>query len=154
RCHPLARATVIRYFYPTACSSALLESNRTAVTDTEVKFAFPGVPPGKYVLSARRRGYFPQMYQQHESFTTAIIVGPGLDTENLTFRLHPAASVSGHVRDEFDDPIRHAQVMLFRETLIGRTRRTSVLRQVTSDDLGHYRFGHLAPGPYFVSASA
>jgi len=151
---PLARASVSMDVSPAAGSSALLESNRTAVTDTEGKFAFPGVPPGKYVLSARRRGYFPQMYQQHESFTTAIIVGPGLDTENLTFRLHPAASVSGDVRDEFDDPIRHAQVMLFRENLIGGTRRTSVIRQVTTDDLGHYRFGHLAPGTYFVSVSA
>src|SRR5439155_1622690 len=52
------------------------------------------------------------------------------------------------------DAIRHAQVMLFRENLIGGTRRTSVIRQVTTDDLGHYRFGHLAPGTYFVSVSA
>src|SRR5205814_723184 len=148
---PLARASVSMDVSPAAGSSALLESNRTAVTDTEGKFAFPGVPPGKYVLSARRRGYFPQMYQQHESFTTAIIVGPGLDTENLTFHLHPAASVSGDVRDEFDDPIRHAQAMLFRENLIGGTRRTSVIRQVTTDDLGHYRFGHLAPRTSLVS---
>src|SRR6266446_3111283 len=151
---PLARASVALNPSNSLNNPNSPDSGRVEVTDAEGVFAFAGVPPGKYVLSARRRGYFPQMYQQHESFTTAIIVGPGLDTENLTFRLHPAASVSGDVRDEFDDPIRHAQVMLFRENLIGGTRRTSVIRQVTTDDLGHYRFGHLAPGTYFVSVSA
>src|SRR5437773_3776284 len=64
---PLARASVSMDVSPAAGSSALLESNRTAVTDTEGKFAFPGVPPGKYVLSARRRGYFPQMRSEEHT---------------------------------------------------------------------------------------
>src|SRR5437879_2599710 len=128
---PLGRASVSISVSATPDAPASLDSSRVELTDPEGRFVFAGVAPGKYSLSAHRRGYFPQMYQQHESFTTAIVVGPGLDTENLTFRLHPAASVSGDVRDEFDDPIRNAQVMLFRENLVGGTRRTSVIRQVT-----------------------
>ena len=151
---PLPHASVGIDVSPSPGASAPLESNRTAVTDSEGKFAFANLASGKYVLSARRRGYFPQMYQQHEAFTTAIAVGPGLESENLTFRLRPAVSVSGDVRDEFDDPVRHAQAMLLHENLAGGTRRTSVMHQASTDDLGHYRFGPLAPGTYFVSISA
>ncbi len=61
---PLPHASVGIDVSASPGSSASLESNRAAVTDSEGKFAFANLPPGKYALSARRRGYFPQMYQQ------------------------------------------------------------------------------------------
>src|SRR5260370_32269733 len=76
------------------------DSGRVEITDEQGLFAFAAVPQGKYVLSARRRGYLAQMYQQHENFMTAIVVGPGLESENLIFGLRPGASISGDVLDE------------------------------------------------------
>jgi hypothetical protein len=151
---PLAHASVSISVSATPDAPTSLDSSRIEITDGEGRFAFAGVAPGKYSLSAHRRGYFPQMYQQHENFTTAIAVGPGLESENLIFALRPSASISGEVRDESDDPVRHATVMLFRENLFGGLRRTSSIRQAATDDLGHYHFGHLPPGTYFVSVSA
>jgi Carboxypeptidase regulatory-like domain len=151
---PLAGASVTMNPSESPGAPAALDSSRVKFTDSEGRFAFAGVAPGKYSLSGHRRGYFPQMYQQHENFTTAIAVGPDLESENLIFALRPSASISGDVRDEFDDPIRHAQVMLFRENLTGGRRRTSSIRQAGTDDQGHYHFGHLPPGTYFVSVSA
>lgn len=151
---PLARASVTMNPSRSPSASASLDSSRVEITDAEGRFTFAGVAPGKYSLSAHRRGYSSQMYQQHENFTTAIAVGPGLESQNLIFALRPSASISGEVRNESDDPIRRAQVMLFRENLAGGLRRTSSIRQAGTDDQGHYHFGHLSPGTYFVSVSA
>jgi protocatechuate 3,4-dioxygenase beta subunit len=151
---PLARAFVHINASASPEAPVSLDSSRVEITDPEGRFSFAGVSPGKYTLSAHRRGYFPQMYQQHENFTTAIAVGPGLESENLIFRLRPSASISGEVRDESDDPVRHATIMLFRENLVGGSRRTSSIRQAATDDQGRYRFAHLPPGTYFVSVSA
>ena len=151
---PLARASVTMNPSQSPGAPAALDSSRVQLSDSEGRFAFAGVAPGKYSLSAHRRGYFLQMYQQHENFTTAIAVGTGLESENLIFALRPSASISGDVRDESDDPIRRAQVMLFRENLAGGLRRTSSIQQAGTDDEGHYHFGYLPPGTYFVSVSA
>jgi len=151
---PLARAAVSISVSASPGGPAALDSGRTEFTDPQGRFAFADVLPGKYSLTAHHRGYFPQMYQQHENFTTAIVVGPGLESENLTFGLRPSASISGEVRDESDDPVRRAMVMLFRENLVGGRRRTSSFSQRATDDQGHYHFGHLPPGTYFVSVSA
>jgi len=151
---PLARASVTinpsRFGNPRNPA----DSARTELTDEQGVFDFGDVPPGKYVLSAHHRGYVAEMYQQHESFTTAIVVGPGLDSENLIFGLRPGASISGKVVDESDDPVRHADVMLFQQTVGGGKRRTSQARRASTDDEGSYHFAHLNPGTYFVGVSA
>jgi len=130
------------------------DSTRVEVTAADGSFVFAGVLPGKYVLSAHHRGYIAQTYQQHESFTTAIVVGPGVESENLIFGLRPSASISGEIADESDDPIRHADMMLFHQTFTGGKRRTVLIQRTATDDEGHYRFGHLIPGTYFVGVAA
>ena len=130
------------------------DSTRVEVTAADGSFVFADVLPGKYVLSARHRGYIAQTYQQHESFTTAIAVGPGFESENLIFGLRPSASISGEIADESNDPIRHADVMLFYQTFAGGKRRTSLIQRTSTDDEGHNHFGHLIRGTYFVGVSA
>jgi protocatechuate 3,4-dioxygenase beta subunit len=151
---PLARASV--ELIPSNLSNApnSPDAGQVGITDAQGFFAFAGVSPGKYVLFARHRGYIGQTYQQHESFTTAIVVGPGFESENLIFGLRPGASISGIVADESDDPIRHADVMLFHQTFAGGRRRTLQVRRANTDDEGRYQFGHLSPGTYFVGVSA
>ncbi len=151
---PLARAFVEINLSNSLGPPNAQDSARVEVTGTDGTFVFTDVLPGKYVLSARRRGYIEQTFQQHETFTTAIVVGPGLDSENLIFGLPPAASISGNVTDEEGDPVRHAGVMLFRQAFAGGKRRTFLMRRASTDDEGHYHFGHLAPGSYFVGISA
>ena len=61
------------------------------------------------------------MYLQHEQFTTAILVGPDLNSENLVFPLSPEGVISGEVTDEAGEPVQSARMLLFREdTEIGR----------------------------------
>ena len=151
---PLARASVV--INPTNFPNTPNppDSARVEITDEQGLFAFAAVAPGKYVLSARHRGYLAQMYQQHENFMTAIVVGPGLQSENLIFGLRPGASISGKVVDESDDSIRQAEVMLFQQMFVGGRHRTIQMRNARTNDEGHYQFGHLNPGTYFVGVSA
>ena len=151
---PLARASVAINPSNSPNTPNPPDSGRVEITDEQGLFVFAAVPPGKYVLSARHRGYLAQMYQQHENFMTAIVVGPGLESENLIFGLRPGASISGDVVDESDDPVRHADVMLFHQFVAGGRRRTLQVRRANANDEGHYHFSHLNPGTYFVGVLA
>lgn len=123
-------------------------------TGADGRFAFEGVAPGRYLLSARKRGYPPMNYQQHESVWTAVIVGPGLDTENLVFQLRAGAVITGQVTDESGEPVRNAQMMLFRQSLASGESAVQFAAQKQTDDLGRCRFSGLQPGTYFVGVSA
>ena len=124
------------------------------LSDENGRFAFEDVPAGKYVLSAKRKGYLEQLYKQHFQFSTAIITGPGLSTENVRFELRPGASISGAVTDEAGEPVRNAQVTLIQRELFMGKRNTFQRAAVNANDLGRFRFGHLMPGTYFIAVSA
>jgi protocatechuate 3,4-dioxygenase beta subunit len=129
-------------------------TGQTVFTGDDGRFLFDNVAPGQYPLVASRRGYVQQAYKQHESFSTAIIVGPGLDTSHLRFPLPPDASISGKILDELNEPVRTAQVLLFQQGLQLGRHTTWQQSNASTDDQGHYRFGHLLPGTYFVAVSA
>jgi hypothetical protein len=118
------------------------------------RFRFAGLEVGKYLLSAEARGYVREAFDQHGVFSTAIAVGPGLDSEHLLFRLHPQAVIHGRVTDEHGDPIRHAAVRLFANSNAQGTRTNFVQMQTQTDDLGEYRFAHLLPGKYYIVVQA
>ena len=74
------------------------QANRWSVITTENgHFAFTALPRGKFSLFAARRGFLRAFYQQHEQFSTAIVTGPALDSENLVMKLIPLATLSGKV---------------------------------------------------------
>ena len=118
------------------------------------QFVFAGLPPGKYRLTASRAGYTQQGLDQHEGFMTAIAVGPKLDSEHIHFRLFRESVIAGTVLDEYGEPIRSADLFLFRRGFSGGAHTTDLAGRATADDLGVYRFPHLAPGTYFVVAYA
>lgn len=127
---------------------------QSATTGEDGRFEFRGLAPRKYWLMAERRGYMRQNFDQHEEFSTAIAIGPNLQSEGLVFRLRPDASVSGTVTDEAGDPIRGAQVMLFHDAVEDGRRTTHLRTQTNTDDEGHYHLGHVIPGTYFLAVSA
>jgi len=127
---------------------------QSIVTGRDGRFAFEGLSRGKYWLSAKRRGFPRQSFEQHGNFFTAIAVGPNLDSENLVFRLRPHASISGTVLDEGGDPVRNAVVMLFRSGVESGRRGVVMRDQSQTDDRGVYHFGNLNPGTFYVAVSA
>jgi hypothetical protein len=118
------------------------------------RFEFAGLPAGKFSLDGSRRGYISASYEQHEQYSTAIVTGPELKTDELLLRLNPVALIAGHVKDENGEPVRRAQVTLFMEDHRGGTDRVNRLLSAQTDDLGYFDFSSLIPGTYFVSVSA
>jgi carboxypeptidase family protein len=148
-------------------TGAPLEEARISLMDTKTRksvaqqktadggrFEFAGLPAGKYSLDGSKRGYISASYEQHEQFSTAIVTGPELKTDELVLRLNPVALIGGHLRDEDGEPVRHAQVTLFIENHRGGTNRVTRLLASTTDDIGYFDFSSLIPGTYFLSVSA
>lgn len=130
------------------------EDQEVVITGPDGRFLFDNVPKGKYALAAGKPGFLMQGFEEHENYSSAIVVGPGLSAEDLVFRIHPAGVISGQIVDEQNEPVREAQVMLFRSRLEEGTRSIRPAAQTASDDRGQYRFASLAPGRYFVVVSA
>jgi protocatechuate 3,4-dioxygenase beta subunit len=123
-------------------------------TGDDGRFDFGGVRPGKYELNAAKRGYLTQSYQEHEGFSTAIAVGPELKSDDLIFNVTPQAIFYGTVSDETGEPIRRAQVHLYEDRDMDGIRSTQQRQMFSTDDRGMYEIPNVAPGNYFLSASA
>jgi hypothetical protein len=121
----------------------------TVAADGSGRFRFENLEPGKYRLYAGATGYVRQGLNQHGSFFTGVVVGNGLDSEHLEFRLHPQAVIYGRVTDENGEAVRNATVRLFS---VPRTsaERPSFQAQAETNDLGDFRFARLLAGRYCV----
>ena len=150
-----------------AKTGSVLAQARVTITDTENpqrtlsmttnedgRFEFNGVTAGKFALQGAKRGFIRGAYDQHEQFSTAIVTGAGLDTENLVLRLEPVAMLIGKVLDESGEPVRHASVTVYRENHSSGLSRIQRSRFAQTDDQGFYEAGPLDPGTYFVSIRA
>ena len=145
--HPLARARVL------IIDARNPQNIQSFVTSEDGRFEFQ-VNAGKYALQGARRGFLTAAYDAHDQFSTAIVTGTGLDTENLVLRLAPAAVLSGRVLDEFGDPVRHAAIMVYREDHYSGVGLIRPFRRGSTDDQGTYEVRPLNDGTYFLSVSA
>jgi 5-hydroxyisourate hydrolase-like protein (transthyretin family) len=129
--------------------------SKSVVTGADGRFSFAGLSQGKYSLNGRARGYSFQPFDRHDEYSTAIAVGPDLDSEHLMFRLQPDAAIDGQVTDENNDPVQYAMVRLFSiKSRDGVYSPNAPIDQNQTDDQGHFHFGHLEPGSYYVAVSA
>src|SRR5579864_1083551 len=146
--HPLSRARI------TARDAKDPQKFASVVTGEDGKFEFTAVPAGKYDLSGAKRGFIAAAYDQHEQFSTAIVTGAGLDTEDLVLRLAPTAIISGKILDESGDPVRRATVTVYYNDHSGGVDQIRQYRGSQTDDQGSYEIPGLMPGTYFLSVSA
>lgn len=126
----------------------------STVAGNDGRFAFEKLEAGKYPLSATATGYLEEAYNQHGAFMVAIAVGQDQDTEHLVFHLHPQALIYGRVTDERGEAVRGAQVALFASDLGRGSHARSIRGEKQTNDLGDYRFAHLAPGKYYLAVQA
>ncbi len=144
---PLARSRV------TIASAKNRQSVQSVVTSDDGRFEFH-VPAGKYTLGGAKRGFITAFYNQHDQFSSAIVTGADLDAENLVLRLAANAVLTGQVLDEFGDPVRHAQIAVYREEHSAGVSRILHFRDASTDNQGRYEVTPLDEGTYFVAAKA
>ena len=145
---PLARCSV--QIEPVANGGA----PQVLVTGEDGQFHFDGLAQGKYQLTASKRGYLMQAYEEHDGLSTAIAVGPELKSERLIFNVISQAVISGLIADERGEPVRGAQVRLFKDQDNLGLRSTDERQRVMTDDRGIYELSHIDPGNYYVSVSS
>jgi len=124
------------------------------LTESDGHFAFTHLQPGKYWLAARRNGFRKQGYEQHGGYLSAVVVGPGLASDNLIFRVHPDASIGGTIIDGDNEAVSNASVLLFHTDFSTGFKQVSYVGEASTDDRGAYRFAHLESGQYFAVFSA
>ncbi len=119
----------------------------SAVTGEGGRFAFTGLPSGKYELAGQRRGLLAGMR------TGAIAAGPGQDTENIVLRLPQPAAISGKVVDDAGEPVAGALVELLGSRIVEGRRQLAERSSDHTDDIGEYRFPSLPAGSYYLVVS-
>lgn len=146
--HPLDRVRVL------LGDSKTRRDPRSFVTSEDGKFLFENVGAGKYTLQGLKAGFVPSAYEQHDQYSTGIVTGAGLNTENLTLKLSPRAIISGRVLDEVGEPVRHAMVALYRTDHLQGVDEVVGASNAQTDDLGAYELPSLLPGWYFLAVHA
>ena len=142
-----------------ATVAALAEENneivRSVQSDGEGNFVLPGLPAGKYPLTASKRGFITAFFDEHDEFNSAIVTGEGQDTSNLAFRLTPGAELLGVVTADGGDPVENASVTLYkRQDGSGEDATPGQIKQfegTTTDDTGAYEFSNLPAGEYLLA---
>jgi hypothetical protein len=125
--------------------------------DERGRFSIALPSAGSWRLTASARGFITQAYEEHELFSSAIVLTTAKPTMELQFQISPAATITGMVVDEAGEPVRTAQVSLQLVPPLGsdgvpRVRR--IRSSSRTDDRGIYELPQIAPGDYRVSIQA
>jgi hypothetical protein len=141
----------LRHMLVTIMPSGKPGQSLACVTGDDGQFKFTELPAGKFSLSAQGPNSLPESFRENASYSTAIVTGPGLDSTNIRFALSPRGSISGTVRDEENEPIQGAQVLLFHRGVFSGRRETNLETGKATNSSGAFQFGGLRAGTYFVA---
>ena len=124
---------------------------QSALTDSEGRFEFSGLPESDISVLAHKPGYFSTADLNPSDFQpeTVHLVD---DTATLTLQLLPEAIIAGHVATAKGDPIEDTPIRVFREVISNGYRRWEVKGQATTEEDGHFRMVGLMPGRYLLAA--
>ena len=130
-----------------------LSVSRIVATDAQGRFTFARLAQGRYSVSVSRDGYLQASYGQRRPNAGAFQAIELADGEQRTISvsLSRGGVIAGVVGDEFGEPVRNAQVQLWRIDATSGVKRLQQNNAVMSNDRGTYRFFGLQPGNYLVS---
>ena len=132
-----------------------LPSSYSETTDNEGKFIFEDVPAGRYTLSSEKPGFVTSRYgaRSNTSPGTQLTLAAGAEMKNLSIKMSPQGVIAGKVLDQDGDPVAMAQVQVMRYSYVRGRKQLQPTGAASTNDLGEYRVGNLAPGRYYLSAS-
>ena len=131
-----------------------------SVTDDQGRFAFAGLPAGRFSLTAEKPAYLKSYFGSTRLGRPPgmpIALADGQRIADIFIPLARGATISGQVLDESGGAVASAQVQVSQITTINGERRATPpangVWQVTTDDRGAYRAYGLPPGEYVVRAT-
>lgn len=128
-------------------------------TDADEHGRFVLIVPsdGRWHLTASNNGFVSQDYDEHDAFSSAVVLTPAQKTIDLRFHISPEAEISGTVSDEAGEPVRDARVVLQHRPAASPDQEQEEFRNrmvVQTDDRGVFEFIGLAEGDYRVMVDA
>ncbi|QNI35463.1 carboxypeptidase-like regulatory domain-containing protein [Edaphobacter albus] len=126
-------------------------------TDDQGRFALTLPSAGAWRLTASASGFVTQAYEEHDNYSSAVVLSAANPSTRLQFSLPPEAEITGTVIDEAGEPVRDARVTLQHRASTSPDRKEQPFQarmSVQTDDRGIYEFAGLAPGDYRVLVNA
>ena len=145
---PLRRAVV------TLSTMEAQPQDAVAWTDSNGRFSFGYLAPGRYMLRAMKNGYQGVNYGADSVRRPPAVIqlAAGELRNALIFRLVLVNSITGVVLDEDGDPLANVQVTAFAQGFERQRRRLLPGPGTMTDSTGRYRLSGLGPGRYAVAA--
>jgi hypothetical protein len=128
--------------------------NYVTTSATDGSFRFAAVDQGTYALIGERTGYVRETLSTPGGQTRVIEVVSEKNTSGIELKMTPQSVIAGHVFDEDGDPVQSVNVEVWRYTYPRGRRQLTQTQNGSTNDLGEFRIANLAPGRYYVSATA
>lgn len=131
-------------------------STRSVVTDDDGRFAFLGLPEGRYTVVATKAAYLPSAYGATRPGRPGIAIQLGRDRQvSLSIHLTRGAVLEGTLRDETGAPLSNMSIYALDAADPGSISPFGSNSQhtATTDDRGVYRFFGLPSGRYVLAAT-
>jgi len=125
--------------------------------DEQGHFSIPLPSAGMWRVQGSARGYVTQAYDEHEFFSSGIVLTAAAPTMELRFQLPPESVITGKVSDEAGEAVRNARVSLLAIPPPGPDSSQPPARaraSTSTDDRGFYEFDGLQPGDYRIRVQA
>ncbi len=153
---PLKKATVVMNRTDFVPSPNTLPPSYTTTTDASGIYAMKRIEPGKYRITVTRNGYVTATYGARGPGRpgTTLTLNRAQSVKDIDFKLTPHGVVTGRIVDEDGEPVPNTMVQLLRTQYLQGRKQLTVANTATTNDLGEYRVFGLAPGKYFLSATA
>jgi hypothetical protein len=128
----------------------------SAVADADGRFAFAGIPAGRYTLLARKSAYLPTAYGARRSGRpgTTLVISERQQLTELQLSLPKGGVITGALRLPSGESLPNTQVIAVPADEAAAGGRVTGATRFNSDDRGVYRIYGLQPGEYIVGAMA
>lgn len=146
---PLRRARI-------RLNSQELREGRLTLTDAQGTYEFKDLPAGRYTVNADKGGYVGLAYGQTRPLEPGkpLEILDGQTVEKIDFALPRGGVITGHVVDEYGEPVADVQVAPMQMRYAqGRRRMMPTGRVSSTNDIGEFRLFGLSPGQYYISAT-
>lgn len=126
-------------------------------TDEHGRFSIALPSAGMWRIVGSARGYVTQAYDEHQLYSSGVVLTAASPVIDLRFQLSPEAVITGTVLDEAGEAVRNAQVSLLElnppePDSAPAAERTHA--SASTDDRGSYEFDGLQPGDYRIRVQA